>query len=328
MVNALGGMRDEQISDEGNPNVDWNAVWSSGARRFEQGWTAEIAVPFKSLRYNPGSSQTWGVNLERTIRWKNERVYLAPLPASYGGPAIWKVSLAATLAGLELPPSGKRLEFKPYAIAGLTTDRLAAPAVTNRIDRDAGVDVKYGVTGGLTADFTYNTDFAQVEDDEQQVNLTRFSLFFPEKREFFLEGQGIFNFWGVSTGGVGPGLGDTPALFFSRQIGLSQGRPVPIVGGGRLTGKAGPFSIGVLNIQTDDEPVSMAAATNFSVLRVKRDILRRSAIGAMLTRRSVSTRADGSNEAFGVDGNFAFFQNVKVDTYFARTRTPGLSATR
>jgi hypothetical protein len=122
MVNALGGMRDEQISDEGNPNVDWNAVWSSGARRFESGWTAEIAVPFKSLRYNPGSSQTWGVNLERTIRWKNERVCLAPLPASYGGQAIWKVSLAATLADLELPPAGKRLD---YAIGGLTTDRLA-----------------------------------------------------------------------------------------------------------------------------------------------------------------------------------------------------------
>ena len=126
----------------------------------------------------------------------------------------------------------------------------------------------------------------------------------------------------MSTGGVGPGLGDTPALFFSRQIGLSQGRRVPIVVVGRLTGKAGPFSIGVLNIQTDDEQVSRTAATNFSVLRIKRDILRRSAVGAMLTRRSVSTRADGSNEALGVDGTFAFFQNVKVDTCLARTRTP------
>jgi hypothetical protein len=323
MVNALGGMRDEQISDEANPNIDWNGVWSSGARRFEQGWTAEIAIPFKSLRYNPGASQIWGVNLERTIRWKNERVYLAPMPASYGPPAIWKVSLAADLVGLEAPPTGKNLEVKPYGIAGITTDRRAS--VSNRLDRDAGFDVKYGVTKALTADFTLNTDFAQVEDDEQQVNLTRFSLFFPEKREFFLEGQGVFNFGGVASPRSGQAAGDAPALFFSRQIGINAGRAVPIIGGGRVTGKAGPFSVGVLNIQTDEESASQALAANFSVLRLRRDVLRKSAVGAMYTRRSVALDGGGSNEAFGIDGVFAFYENVRLNTYLARTRTPGVT---
>ena len=174
-----------------------------------------------------------------------------------------------------------------------------------------------GVTQSLTADFTYNTDFAQVEDDEQRINLTRFNLFFPEKREFFLEGRGIFDF-----GGRG---GPRPILFFSRRIGLNRGRAVPTEAGGRLTGRVGPYSIGVLNIQTEEEPVSGARGTNFSVVRVKRDVLRRSSIGALMTRRSVSTVGDGSNDVFGVDGVFRFFDNVRIDTYLARTRTPGLS---
>ena len=182
----------------------------------------------------------------------------------------------------------------------------------------------------MTADFTYNTDFAQVEVDEQQVNLTRFSLFFPEKREFFLEGRGIFDFGrragSFRGGGRGGGGGSSskPTVFFSRRIGLSGGRAVAIEGGGRLTGKIGRFSIGALNIQTADEPTVGALTTNFTVVRVKRDILRRSRIGLLFTRRSISTVGAGSNEAYGVDTAFSFYDNVNFNGYYARTRTPGL----
>jgi hypothetical protein len=200
--------------------------------------------------------------------------------------------------------------------------------------------VKYGVTQNLTADFTYNTDFAQVEVDEQQVNLTRFSLFFPEKRDFFLESRGIFDFGRGATfgGGGGPsagrptggggffGGGDAPIIFFSRRIGLQQNdaglsRTVPLLGGGRLTGRVGPFSIGALGIQTGGEQTVGADPTTFSVLRVSRDILRRSRLGAIYTGRSVALSSPGSNEVFGADGQFAFFDNVYLNGYYARSRT-------
>ncbi len=316
-TNPLGALMDQTFTNERTGNLDWNTVWQPRTARFRDGWTTEIAIPFKSLRYEGAGPQVWGINLRRIVGWKNEYSYLSAVPASYNAFGIYKVSSAATLVGLETPPRSLQLEVKPYAISGVRTDRTARVPVSNDVTGDAGFDVKYGVTQSLTADLTYNTDFAQVEDDQQQINLTRFNLFFPEKREFFLEGRGIFDF-----GGRG---GPTPILFFSRRIGLDGGRPVPIEAGGRLTGKVGPYSIGVLNIQTDEEPVSGARATNFSVVRVKRDVLRRSNIGVLMTRRSVSTVGDGSNDVYGVDGTFAFFDNLRIDTSLARTRTPGLS---
>ena len=192
--------------------------------------------------------------------------------------------------------------------------------------------MKYGVTQGLTADFTFNTDFAQVEADEQQVNLTRFSLFFPEKREFFLEGQGIFDFGDARSARAQRAARrfgtptSTPIVFFSRRIGLHEGEEVPILAGGRLTGRAGKYSIGLLNIQTEDAPPSGALATNFSVVRLKRDILRRSNIGVIATNRSVALSEDGSNQVFGLDANLAFYENVRVNGYFARSQTTGLSS--
>ena len=294
-----------------------------------------MQIPFKSIRFRPGESQIWGLQLGRDIRWKNESAYLTPVAIS-AGPGIWRLSAAATLTGLEVPAGNRTFEIKPYAIGSLATDRNATPVIGNQGAGDFGVDVKYGLTENLTADFTYNTDFAQVEVDEQQVNLTRFSLFFPEKREFFLEGRGIFDFGrGVFFGGLGggggrPGAGgffgggDAPTIFFSRRIGLESGQTVPIVGGGRLTGKVGDFTIGALNIQTDDAPNVNTVATNFTTLRVKRDLLRRSSVGAIFTGRSVSNIGDGSNEVFGVDGVFSFYDNVNFTGYYARSRTPGL----
>ena len=336
-TNPLGAVADFAITNEGNPNSDWNPVWDVRAGRFEGGWTVEMEIPFKSLRYRPGPTQVWGVQLRRNVRRKNEWAYITPLPISAGsGPGgIFRVSDAATLVGLEVPSGSKNLEIKPYGIGGVSTDLAASPPTRNAGSGDGGLDVKYGVTQNLTADFTYNTDFAQVEVDEQQVNLTRFSLFFPEKREFFLEGRGIFDFArGGVAGGFGGALrrsgqgggffgGDAPTLFYSRQIGLQNGAVVPIVGGGRVTGKIGAFDVGALNIQTDDDTLADAQMTNFTVVRVKRDILRRSTIGGLFTNRSISLVGDGSSQAYGADATFSFYENVSLLAYLARTETPG-----
>ena len=329
LTNALGGLFDATITNERTPNIDWNTVWDVRTGRFEQGWTVEMAIPFRSLRYRSGPAQTWGINMQRRVASKNEASFLTPIPASLSFAGMFKLSSAATLVGLEVPASGTRLEVKPYAISDAITNVNATPSVSNELGGDVGFDVKYGVTDGLTADFTYNTDFAQVEADQQQVNLTRFSLFFPEKREFFLEGQGIFEFGGGFSANPTAFFfsgerfgGSAPVLFFSRRIGLDDGRTVPIRGGGRLTGKVGPYSIGLLDVQTGDESVSGTAPTNFSVARVKRDVLRRSAVGALFTGRSVSVEGGGANQVYGVDGVFSFYDNLNINTYLAKTETP------
>ena len=334
-ANPAGGFVDQAITNEGNPNRDWNPVWDVKTGRFDGGWTIEMVVPFKSLRYRPDRDQVWGIQIRRTVIRKNEWAYLTLIPisaAGFGGRGgVFRVSAAGTLVGLETPPVSNHLEIKPYAIGGMTTDVNAPPDQGAR-HGGLGVDLKYGVTRNLTADFTVNTDFAQVEVDEQQVNLTRFNLFFPEKREFFLEGRGIFDFArgsfrtarSLRQGSV-LGTGDAPTLFYSRRIGLEDRQVVPILGGGRLTGKVGAFDVGALNIQTDDEMVSGTPGTNFTVLRVKRDLLRRSSIGALLTSRSVSLDGDGSNQAYGADANFSFFDSVNFLGYYARTRTTGVT---
>ena len=207
------------------------------AQTTERGWEAEFSIPLKTLRYNPGENRTWGVNVMRNIRHKNEQVFLAPVPRGYN---IQRVSVAGKLGGLSLP-ARRDLKFIPYA-AGSVNDDVAVGPEAER-SGDVGLDVKWGVRADLTLDATVNTDFAQVEADEQQVNLTRFPLFFPEKRPFFLENAQVFQ------------LGQPQAvdLFFSRRIGLSStGVPMDIIGGGRLSGKLGGYNVGLLNMQTDD----------------------------------------------------------------------------
>ena len=315
-VNAAGGRMDGQMTNEGRTNFDWNPLWRVEVGRFDGGWTVETAMPFKSLRYRPGPAQLWGFNLRRRVRWKNELAYLRPVPAALG-PRGLRPSLLAPLVGIEAPPGSRNLEVKPFAIADLTTDTAATPPLRNAAAGAAGIDLKYGLTQNLTADFTVNTDFAQVEADEQQVNLTRFRLFFPEKREFFLENRGTFEF-----GGEG---GDTPILFHSRQIGLQAGRAIPVHAGARLTGRVGDFDVGLVQMRTGSEDVSGARVTDFSVVRVKRDILRASSIGVLMTRRSVSLRGPGDSGTYGIDGGFSFLGNLLVvDTYWARTATPGV----
>jgi len=324
-ITPIGGRMDGQGTNERNWNGDWNPIWEVRTGRFDGGWSFEARIPFKSLQYRPGRLQVWGLQMRRQVRWKNEASYLTRLDRALAQMGVFQASQAASLVGLEAPRSGRPFEIKPYAIGDLASDRTAVPIVTNEPGGNVGIDlIKYGVTQNLTADFTVNTDFAQVEADEQQVNLTRFSLFFPEKREFFLANQGTFAFG--TGGGFGPGGGspDAPILFYSRQIGLYAGREVPIRVGGRLTGRAGAFTLGLLNIQTGDEPTTAAPNTGFSVARIKRDVLRRSSVGAIFTHRSDSALTPGaSNQAYGVDATFAFFDNLSINSYWARTQTTG-----
>ena len=204
-TNALGALFDAQVTDERNTNSDWNTVWWVKSRLVEDGYTLEIRIPFRSLRYAAGGPQLWGINFRRRIKHRNEQAFLTSTPQAFGRNGLERLSNAATLVGLEAPAGSRRMELKPYAIGSQThvplNDRL------NEWSGDVGADFKFGVTDGLTADVTWNTDFAQVEDDETQVNLSRFSLFYPGKREFFLEGQGVFGFGGRQGRGFGGGGG-------------------------------------------------------------------------------------------------------------------------
>ena len=327
-ANPLGGRTELQSVNERQFNADWNPVWSLKAGTFEGGWTIEAAVPFKSIRYGPGTVQDWGFQARRSVKAKNEIAYLTKLPPSLGlGRADFSASLYASLVGLEAPKVSRTFELKPYAIADVTTDNTSTPRRKNDVSGDVGVDAKYGITKNLTLDLTYNTDFAQVEADEQQVNLTRFSLFFPEKRDFFLENQGLFTFGNNSFSvGAAANTSDLPVLFYSRRLGLSGNREVPILGGGRLTGRVGRYSIGLVNMQTRAEAATNASATNFSVVRVKRDMLRRSSIGVLATARSKAQTLPGSNQVYGVDGTFAFFNNLTIATYVAKSVSEGVTS--
>ena len=319
----IGALRDQAIVDD-VLNSNWNTVWDVRTSKFDGGWTAEFAIPFKSLRYPAPGPQVWGVNFRRVVKWKNEYAYLTAMPASYGtGAAIGRMGPAGTMVGLETPSVSKSLELKPYAVASTATDKTATPPLSNDAKGNGGFDFKYGLTRSLIADVTVRTDFAQVEEDVQQVNLTRFSLFFPEKRDFFLEGQGIFAFGGIGSGNGGS-PGDVPVMFFSRQIGLLKGQEVPVLGGGRVTGRSGRYSIGALNIETGDKPSAGARTTNFSTVRVKRDVLRRSNVGFVGTRRSVGINGGGANTLVGGDANFFLLTNLTANAFYARTDSPGL----
>src|SRR5262245_32812153 len=334
-VSPIGARTDGQSTNERQYSADWNPVWDVAVGKFEGGWTVEAAIPFKSIRYAAGP---WGFQARRNNKWKNEISYLTAVPPAFGiGRGSFSASLFATLTDLEVPERSRNLEVKPYVVGNMTTDKTVTPTILNHPDGDLGADAKYGVTQSLSADLTYNTDFAQVEADEQQVNLTRFSLFFPEKRDFFLENQGIFAFGGAgvnsaaagatsSGGGAVPGdSGETPQLFYSRRIGLNGSRVVPIWGGGRLTGRVGRTSLGLINMETRDDDASNSPATNFSVVRIKRDILRRSSIGLLATNRSTAQAGNRSNQAFGIDTNLAFFSNVAVNAYVAKATSAGSS---
>ncbi len=314
-TNPEGARFDGQFGNEGSTfNRDWDAIWHTRAKRTSRGWQLEMAIPFRTLRFGSGENQVWGVNFLRRVRRKNEDSFWSPIPPAF---RVSKVSLAGELTGIQGVRQGRNLYVKPYLLAPLT--RLEADDLDFR--PEAGLDVKYGVNSQLTLDLTVNTDFSQVEVDEQQINLSRFSLFFPEKREFFLENSSIFEFGQNRGGGGGGGRGRAPdiAPFFSRRIGISDDGLVPILGGARLSGRMGSYTLGLLTMQTDD--FQTVPSTNFSVVRVRRDILSRSDLGGIFVNKQAS---DGSsNRTFGVDTNFNFFNYLDISGYALQTDTPG-----
>jgi len=295
-----------------NPN--WDGDWRVRSAMTERGWETELAIPLKTLRYAAGDNRTWGFNVKRNIRRKNEQVFLSPIPR---GSDVFRVSMAAKLTGLDLPQR-RDVKITPYVLGSANKDYTVT---SDQLDRkgDVGLDVKWGIRPNLTADFTVNTDFAQVEADEEQVNLTRFDLFFPEKRPFFLENASMFQF----------GAPQQIDLFFSRRIGLAGGLPIDILGGARMSGKAGGFNIGVLNMQTDEavDDVTgrvISQANNFGVIRMQREIGRSNVGAIFVNRQGTGDLAPESdhNRAYGLDAAWQATQNGKLFAFLARTDSP------
>ncbi len=338
-TNALGAKFDAQIVGEGGRssfggNVEqfeasWDAVWEAAGSITPEGWSVEIAIPFWSLRFDPENTAAWGINFRRGIPRNSEEAYWAPVPRQYNAT---RLSHSGMLVGMEHLASPRNLQVKPFALGDASTV-LRDPSLglgdghVTDLSGDAGVDIKWGITSNLTFDGTLNTDFAQVEADDVQINLTRFPLFFPEKREFFLENAGLFNFGRTGSSGGGGGvafqLGRTPRVigFHSRRIGVSaDNREVPIIGGGRLTGKIGPWSGGVLSLQTTS--IAGVASANHSVVRLRRDLGSRSSFGMLFTNREAG--GGDHNRTYGVDGRWAITPQTTVDGWWMQTATPGL----
>jgi len=321
VINPAGAKSDTQIANEGRDvNTNWDAVWSVATKVDADGWSAEIQIPFKTLRFEPGAGE-WGVNFSRRIRRKNEIDFWSPVPRVYN---LYRAGLAGTLAGLGDVSQGRNLRIKPWVAANSTR---AVGGGEFDASGHAGLDMKYGVTPSLTLDVTVKPDFAQAEADEQQVNLTQFSLFYPEKREFFLENSGMFYFGDIPRESrLGNARFAPPEeemlLFFSRRIGLTDsGQEIPIAAGGRLTGRVGRSGVGLMTIQTQDE--GTRDGDNYTVLRGRRDVLRNSDVGAIFLSRQSSGSAADRNEVAGVDANFRFVKALSLNGFLARSFTPG-----
>jgi hypothetical protein len=320
MTNRAGARSDRQMTNEGREtNASWDAVWYVRTRQTAEGWVVEMAIPFHSLRFEPGQAPYWGINFSRRIRRANEVDFWSPVPRAYN---LTRVSLAGNLDGLPSVSAGRNLQVKPYVLA--KTVRPTGRATTFDPSANAGVDVKYGVTPSLTLDLTGRPDFAQVEADELSVNLTQFSTFYPEKREFFIENSGIFYVGDAARSNsvsVTPTPDEDLLLFHSRRIGLSaDGTPLDVYGGARLTGHSGSYELGVLTMQvagSDHTP-----NTNYTVLRARRSLRPGSNIGAIfLTRQSTDDSGD-YNRVYGVDANLRFGR-TDWNSYLVKTATPG-----
>ncbi len=312
VTNPLGARFDAyQSAPEHDPNSNWNTVWDARSRITSKGWQAEIVIPFKSLRFPNVPNQVWGVNFQRYIQRKHEEDIWSGWGYNEG---ITYLAFAGELHGLNNLKRGHQIEWFPYLKLGAQKENVDGAKQT--ILKKTGFNIKYGITPTLTADFTVNTDFAQVEADRARINLTRFSLYYPEKREFFLEGANIFKFGGFRN-----------QVFYSRRIGLSEnGEEIPILGGARLTGRAGKYSIGLLNIQTAHK--GNTPSTNFSVVRVQRDFLSQSKFGFITTQKYIP-KTGYTNRAFGADVNFYFTnflgdKNLAIYSFLAGTQTPSL----
>ncbi|MFQ5602286.1 MAG: carbohydrate binding family 9 domain-containing protein [bacterium] len=330
-TNSSGARLDSEIKTEGTHiNWDWDGVWYSAARKDQFGWTAEVAIPFKTLRFDKKNTQTWGINFGRYIPRKREQAYWSPITRDddFDDSGKFKASKFGVLNGLKNIKQDQHVQIKPYSIGGVEKNYDKGTPVEKLAD--IGLDAKIHLTSNIVSDITLNTDFAQVEADNERVNISRFNLFFPEKRDFFLEGLDIFKIGEETTTDL------FTLLFYSRQIGLHtdsesfETREVPIMGGVKMTGKEGGFELGLLNVFTNDleytnrygTPRSIPK-TNYSAFRLKRDIFSRSHIGVMgLSRDPV--KGGNYNRTFAVDAVFAFDNNLNINGYLAKTLTPGL----
>ena len=293
----------------GGFNINWDAVWEVKTSMGDFGWSAEFMIPFKTLRYPSTDVQSWGINIQRNIRRRNENAFWAPLSQQF---SLFRVSDAGLLTDLQIGRQ-RNLKIVPYVLGELSDIGDEGRAT----DTEWGFDIKYSLTPALTLDLTYNTDFAQVEVDESQVSLDRFNLFFPEKRPFFLENAGLFTV----------GVPSQVELFFSRRIGLSEdGDVIPIEAGARVSGDIGGTNVGMMYMQTESL-AGVTPANQFGVARVSKELPNRSSLGAIF----VSRKATGSlalegddNKTYGVDGRWGIGEYGSITGFAARTSTPGL----
>ncbi len=322
-VNPVGAQIDALIRGDGDDvSTSWDGVWFSATSRDESGWTAEIAIPFKTLRFPQNDVQTWGFNVMRSIIHKREYVVWKAAGVPNPSLAILKVSAAGRLTGLRNLKPGRGLEVKPYVLAS------AEENDTREDDEsfEVGIDVRKSLTSDLTLDLTYNLDFAEAEADNQQVNLTRFKLFFPEKRDFFLENASLFYFGDRQDDLRSPQM----SFFFSRQIGLTEDRlhTIPVLGGAKLSGRLGGMNVGFLNLTADeltyrdrDGEERFEPQTNYTVVRLKKDVLKRSSVGLMWLNKEARGGAD--NSGAGIDWDFGLGKHLRSGGFVARTSTPG-----
>lgn len=322
-VNPLGTQRDALITDEQHSDSDdgdpgWDGVWVSEARITEEGWTATVGIPFSTMNFMASSDVVWGINFKRFVRRKNEEDLWAAWRRTFG---TAKISQAGTLRGITDIGSGRLFIVKPYGLVGfnhLPSDANSAGLTPGSSGiYTGGVDVKIGIRSNIVANLTGNTDFADSDVDVQRFNLTPYQLFYPEKRQFFLENSGVFNF------GVG---GENDQLFFSRQIGIDpiSGQQVPINGGAKVTGTAAGFEFGVMDVNTRHSGPNPYA--NFAVGRVKYSLGGGSYIGAMGIDKRSGNPDDPFNETAGVDARFILFKNLALNGFATETRSPGVSS--
>ena len=295
----------------GGTNINWDASWEVKTDKGDYGWSAEFAIPLNSIRFSPGKNKIWGINFQRNISKNSETAFWSPLPLGF---EIKRLSLAGKMTGINIK-NPKNLKIIPYGLVQRINDKANQ---TKSANLDKGLDVKYSLTPGLTLDLTYNTDFAQVEVDDQQINIDRFNLFFPEKRSFFLENAGQFS--------VGsPGEID---LFFSRRIGLSNnGSIIPIIGGSRISGKIGQTNIGLLNMYTDEIISSNIDKNSFTVARINHDFSEtRSSIGGIIINKKSIKNNDDFNRVIAMDGKWGLGKKAQITGFISKSNTPDINS--
>ena len=314
-TNPNGAIWDAQLNGFDDLNEDWNGVWDVATSRNAEGWSAEFRLPYRMLRFRAGAT-TFGFNVERFIRRKNEQTLWHSWGRTQG---LYQLLQAGELTGLGPLAEHRGVDLRPYALARALMPQYGidgAAAAPGRVSAKAGADAKVPVFPTLTADLTLNTDFAQVEADQQVINLTRFPVFFPEKREFFLESSGLFAL----------GTPENAQLFYSRRIGLdTAGAPVPILGGARVYGKLGPWAVGALDART-----GRGEEVNDVVVRVKHDLLQRAYVGGMAMQRSGPGLPSGAERAAGLDVDLPLVlggRNLEPSFWIAGTQVPGVAGT-